>query len=60
MVNPKDVASIAQGIITFLSDKQKAKKIGTAAKQQITDSFDATHMVHQLEKIYDDLLLRQE
>lgn len=60
LVNPKDVASIAQGIITFLSDKQKAKKIGEAAKQEITDSFDATHMVHQLEKIYDDLLLRQE
>jgi glycosyltransferase involved in cell wall biosynthesis len=56
LVEPKDVNSIADGIVSLLSDEREAQKLGQAAKNCITDSFSADVMVRQLEKVYCEAL----
>jgi glycosyltransferase involved in cell wall biosynthesis len=52
LVRPKDIQSIAQGIISLLSDEQTAKHLGQAAKQCITNSFRADVMIKELDNVY--------
>lgn len=52
LVSPRDINSIAKGILTLLSDERKAKRLGQAAKQRISKEFHAQQMVAELEKVY--------
>lgn len=56
LVEPKDVKSIAKGIISLLSDEKKAAKMGYAAAQRINESFRAGVMVRNLERVYQNLI----
>ncbi|MFQ5707897.1 MAG: glycosyltransferase family 4 protein [bacterium] len=56
LVQPQDVHSIAQGILELLSDRELSRQLGQAAKQKISDEFDAEHMVTDLEEVYRQVL----
>ncbi|MFQ5823196.1 MAG: glycosyltransferase family 4 protein [bacterium] len=60
LVHPKDIQSIAQGILTLLSDEQRAKQMGHVAKQRITKSFRADKMVQDLENVYHKIILEKK
>lgn len=57
LVEPKDISSIADGIVTLLSDEQKAKQIGRAAADRINDSFQVHFMLSCIETVYEKLLV---
>jgi glycosyltransferase involved in cell wall biosynthesis len=52
LVPPRDIKSISKAIIALLSDEQKAKKLGQAAKQRISKDFQADRMVEFLQNVY--------
>ncbi|MFQ5768974.1 MAG: glycosyltransferase family 4 protein [bacterium] len=56
LVRPKDIHSIAQGILTLLSDEPRAKYLGQAAKHRITNSFRADTMIQELENVYHQII----
>lgn len=60
LVHPKDVHSIAQGIVTLLSDEQRAKHLGRAAKHRITNSFRADTMIQELENVYHKIISQKK
>lgn len=57
LVEPKDIQSIAKGILHILDDEKNARKIGQAAAERIGKVFTAEAMVANLEKLYLDLVL---
>lgn len=56
LAQPGDPESLARGIIALLSDEDKARAIGAAARHRITESFQADQMVRAIEDVYDALL----
>ncbi len=56
LTEPKDIQSIAKGIIHFLDDENSAKKMGEAAAERINSDFTADEMVQNLEKLYENLV----
>lgn len=56
LVPPNDVQAIARGILTLLSDEQKAQRLGKAAKQRIGEAFRADAMVRSLERVYEEVI----
>lgn len=60
LVPPKDVAAISKAIVTILSDNKTAMKLGQAARQRITESFRIEKMIRNLEKVYEELLIKKK
>ncbi len=56
LVEPNDVAALAEAILTLLTDREKAQRLGRAAQQRVTDAFRAEAMVQALERLYVETL----
>ncbi|MFQ5652695.1 MAG: glycosyltransferase family 4 protein [bacterium] len=59
LVEPKDIRSIANGIIHFLEHPDDARRMGAAAAEQINERFQADRMVQNLDEVYQELLRRK-
>jgi len=51
---------LAKSIVQLSTDPEQRRKLGRAAREKCLTDFDWNHMVDQLEKLYTDLISRQE
>ena len=56
LVPPKDSNALTKAIIYLLENKEKAKKMGTAAKKKVVEQFSTNVVVRKLEQLYEKLL----
>ena len=47
---------MAMAILQILSDRDKAKKMGLAARRRVTEKFTVQHQVTAVQKLYDSIL----
>lgn len=52
LVQPKDTDGLAGGIVEFITDSDKAGKMGQAAREKVLHDFSAEQMVNRIEKLY--------
>ena len=56
LVPCKDSKAMARAILQILSDRDKAKKMGLAARRRVTEKFTVQHQVTAVQKLYDSIL----
>ena len=56
LVPCKDSEAMGQAILQIISDPDRAKQMGLAARQRVTEKFTVQHQVKAVEKLYDDIL----
>ena len=56
LVPCKDSKAMARVILQILSDRDKAKKMGLAARRRVTKKFTVQHQVTAVQKLYDSIL----
>jgi len=56
LVPPRDVRSVAHGVIDLLSDPCKRQRLGEAARRQVRHAFGVERMVSDLEALYEEIL----
>lgn len=56
LVPCKDSKAMAIAILQILSDRDKAKKMGLAARRRVTEKFTVQHQVTAVQKLYDSIL----
>ena len=57
LVPCKDSKAMAEAILQILSDRDKAKRMGLAARRRVTEKFTVQHQVTAVQKIYDSILV---
>jgi len=57
LVPCRDAESMATAILQLISNPQRAKQIGNAARQCVTDKFTVQQQVRAVQKLYDDVLV---
>jgi glycosyltransferase involved in cell wall biosynthesis len=55
LVPPRDPPALARGINTLLSDGERARTLGEAARTEAYDRFTLTAMVDRFERVYDSV-----
>jgi glycosyltransferase involved in cell wall biosynthesis len=60
LVQPKDHLALAQAIIAFLKDKEKAQKMGLEARRIAEEKFHIEDKIRQHEQLYSDLFLEKQ
>jgi glycosyltransferase involved in cell wall biosynthesis len=55
LVPPRDPPALARGINTLLSDDERARTLGEAARTEAYDRFTLTAMVDRFERVYDSV-----
>jgi glycosyltransferase involved in cell wall biosynthesis len=55
LVPPRDPPALARGINTLLSDDERARTLGEAARTAAYDRFTLTAMVDRFERVYDSV-----
>ena len=56
LVPCKDVDAMAQAILQIISDPDRAKQLGMAARRRVAEKFTVQHQVKAIEKLYDEIL----
>lgn len=56
LVPCKDSKAMAMAILQILSDRDKAKKMGLAARRRVTEKFTVQQQVTAVQKLYDSIL----
>ena len=56
LVPCKDSKAMAMAILQILSDRDKAKKMGLAARRRVTEKFTVQHQVTAVQKLYNSIL----
>lgn len=56
LVPCKDSKAMARAILQILSDRDKAKKMGLAARRRVTERFTVQQQVTAVQKLYDSIL----
>ena len=56
LVPCKDSKAMAMAILQIISDKDKAKKMGLAARRRVTEKFTVQQQVTAVQKLYDSIL----
>lgn len=59
-VSPNDSAALAEAMIRLLSDGKLREKMGEAGKEKIGVKFSAGTMVAQIEKVYEELIIKKK
>lgn len=56
LVPPKDPSALARAVVRLINDKERAMKIGLAARDRVEKEFSVERMVAETEKVYLSLL----
>jgi len=56
LVPPQDSSAIARAVLSLLLDRNKAKRIGRAARQRVEEKFTLTHHIVAVQSVYDTVL----
>ena len=59
LVSPGDTKGLEQAICTILDDPSLARRMGNEGRKRISNQFSAATMVHSIERVYRELLLRK-
>ena len=59
LVSPGDTKGLEQAIWTILDDPSLARRMGNEGRKRISNQFSAATMVHSIERVYRELLLRK-
>jgi glycosyltransferase involved in cell wall biosynthesis len=55
IVEPGDVQSLADSMVSLLKNRKARQSFGMAAARRAKENFDVSEMVHAYEKLYEDL-----
>jgi len=56
LVPPKDPQALAEGIITLLRDRDKARRMGQAGRKRVEERFSVEEMVRRTQEVYESVL----
>jgi glycosyltransferase involved in cell wall biosynthesis len=56
LVPPQDTKGLAGALIELLSDQEKRRRLGQAAKENVTAKFSAVEMVRSINNLYQELV----
>jgi len=59
LVPPRDPEALAKAIITLLSDRDRAQRMGLAARERVLAHFTLERMMEETEQLYQQLLARK-
>jgi glycosyltransferase involved in cell wall biosynthesis len=59
LVPPKDPEALAQAIITFLRNPERARAMGEAGRKRVLEHFTVERMVAETERVYQELLAQK-
>jgi len=59
IVEPEDVASLADGIARLLRDPSAARRMGQTAQERVREAFSLARMADQVEAVYHELVKRE-
>jgi lipopolysaccharide/colanic/teichoic acid biosynthesis glycosyltransferase/glycosyltransferase involved in cell wall biosynthesis len=58
LVPSEDVSALAEGILRLLRDRERARRMGVAARASVCERFRATRLVSDIEGLYTELVAR--
>jgi glycosyltransferase involved in cell wall biosynthesis len=59
LVPPQDPDALAKAIIALLTDRDKAQRMGLAARERVLAHFTLERMLEETEQLYQQLLARK-
>lgn len=60
LVPPGDAGALAHALGTLLDDAVLRRRMGEAGRRRVAEEFSLTHMAHQMQALYSNLLERRE
>jgi glycosyltransferase involved in cell wall biosynthesis len=60
MIAPGDVQATAQAIVAYLTDRQRARRVGRNARQHVQAHFGMDRMIGSLQQLYEQVLAESD